>query len=34
MVLGGLNVESNSPEEIKMRLCQAQRILNLNADYD
>lgn len=34
MVLGGLKVENMSPEEVKMRLRQAQRILNLNADYD
>lgn len=34
MVLGGLSVEKTSSEEIEVRLQQAQRILNLNADYD
>jgi len=34
MVLVGLSVEKTSSEEIEVRLQQAQRILNLNADYD
>lgn len=34
IILSGLSVENNSPAELKMRLRQAQRILNLNADFN
>lgn len=34
MALGDMNVENTSSEEIKIRLRQVQRLLNLNADYE